>query len=1046
MKLPELGVRRPTAVLMLFFGVLLLGAVAYVQLPIDLMPEIEPPSIMVVTTYPGASAKDVEQQVTKVIENELSIVSDLDEITSNSKDNLSVVSCKFAYGTNLDEASNEMRDNLEFAKRRLPDDADRPMIFKFSSSMVPILFIGFTAEQSAMRLHKIVEKQVVDPLKQVTGVGAVQVFGGLKRQINVHLDRLRMEATGVSIEQVQRLLAAANLEVPAGSVKVGPMELAIRLPGEFGTVDQIRSLEVKLDKSGLVHLRDIARVEDGFAEERRDISIDGRPGMIILVQKRSGYNTTEVCDAAGKSLATIAKGLPPDVQYHLIMDSSDFIKRSISNLQEAVLWGAFFVALVTLAFLRRPAPSLIIVLTIPFSLIIAFIYLFVAGQTINMMSMASLAIAIGMVVDNAIVIVENITTHMDRGVRPREAAMFGASEVGVAISASTFTTVVIFVPLMFVPGIVGIIFRQLGAVISITMLASLFTALTLTPMLCSKLLRRSPGAGERQRNGVAQRLLRLSERGFDRAVRAYRRVIGWALAHRPVVLLVGISSLIGALFLVPGLGTEFFPAEDTGELSMTAELRVGTRVKETARVAEDLREALVRIAGDALQNSFYRAGESEGGIASAFGEKEGSHIAVIGAKLVPMLQRTVSSRQIVRELADYASAHHPEIVKLSTLAGSPIEQLILSSGKPISIQILGEDLAQTARLAEQIKTIMASTPGAVDPTISLDMGKPEVQIVVDRAKAASLGLSIANVGLALRSYFYGHSPTEYREHGDEYDVFVRLDERDRRTIEDIRHVPVESMLKKAIPLGTFADVRQALGPVEIHRKNQTRLVTVDADSYGRSVGEVYRDIDRQIQQHIDLPQGVSLQTGGVIKELLASFHWLYVALALGVILVYMVMAAQFESLLHPFVILFAIPFSFVGVAVSLVLTGQTINVVSLIGAIMLIGIVVNDAIVLVDYTNLLRKRGVELFEAARTAAAQRLRPVLLTTITTVCGMMPLALSRGEGSEVWKPLGVTMIGGLLLATLVTLVLVPVLYSLVEQWRQQRRQPKASEAAS
>jgi len=1034
MKLPEFGVNRPMASLMLFLAVLLLGAVSYSKLPIDLMPEIESPAISVVTVYPGAAAADVEREVTEVIENELSIVTNLDKITSVSKENISLVSCKFAYGTNLDEASNEMRDNLEFAKRRLPDDIDPPMIFKFNTSNLPIMFLGFTADESWEKLEKIIDDLVTKQLKRVPGVGAVQVFGGLKRQINVYLDRAKMESVGVSIDQVQTLLKAGSLSIPAGSIKVGEQEYFLRVPGEYASVDEIADLEVKLDASGIVYLGDIARVEDGFEEERRKIRIDDRPGMLLFIQKRSGTNTTEVSEAANKELKRIQKYLPSDVEHNVLLDAADFIRRSISNLKEAVLWGAVFVTLVTLVFLRRVSPSFIIISTIPFSIIVAFIFLYLGGYTINMMSLTSVAIAIGMVVDNAIVIVENVTTHLDRGVRLREAAIFGSSEVGMAISASTLTTVVIFVPLMFVPGMVGIVFRQLGAVVSITMLASLFTALTLTPILCSKYLKRADNANDSTNRTALQRVFVLSEGGFAHIEVGYRHVLDWTLRHRPAILFFACASFLIALLLVPTIGTEFFPEQDTGELSVTAELSVGTRVEETVKVAEAMRQMLTEVEPGAVEHSFFRAGESEGGIASAFGEKEGSHIALVGAKLVPILKRTKSAKEIGRILAEQTSERFPEITKLSVLAGSPIDNMILGNAKPITIEILGEDIDETNRVAGEIYDILANTAGAVDPIISRDMGKPQIEILIDRRKAASLGVNVAMIAASLRSYFHGYAATEFRERGDEYDIFVRLDKRYRQTIEDIDQVPIESILKKSVALSNIAEVRQTVGPVEIERKSQQRVVTVGADSFGRSVGQVYGDVERQIESKVNLPVGVHLETGGVIEEQMSSFRWLGIALVLGVVLVYMVMAAQFESLLDPFVILFAIPFSFVGVIVSLTLAGLTLNVVSLIGAVMLIGIVVNDAIVLVDYANLLRKRGLALMDAVRTASAQRLRPILLTTITTMCGMVPIAISRGEGSELWKPLGVTIIGGLGLATLVTLLIVPVLYTYAERWRQ------------
>ena len=1031
MNLSETGVKRPVTTVMLFVAILILGVVSLTMLALDMMPEIEPPSISVLTPWLGASTEDVETKVTRVLENELSIITNLDELRSTTKEGLSVVTCKFKWGTNLDEAANDIRDRLEFAKRRLPDDVEEPIIFKFNTSMMPIVFYGVTANESWEKLYDIIDDEVADPLKRLPGVGAVQVIGGLQRQINIHLDRAKLAGFGLSLQDVENVLRAENLTLPAGTIKIGTVEYTIRVPGEYEDPAEIRDIVLKRSDGAIVYLRDVAEVQDGFLEQKRLVEVDGEPGLMLAIQKRSGANTVEVAEIVQQEMERLGKNLPRDVKPVLLMDSSEFITRSIHNVSQTVMWGGLFVILTTFVFLRSLRTSAIIVLTIPFSLIIAFTFMFLMGWTLNVMSLAALAIAIGMVVDNAVVILENITSYVERGAKVREASMFGAGEVGMAISASTLTTVVVFLPLIFVTGITGIMFKQLGGIITVTLLASLFAALMLTPMLCSKLLK---PASEIVRRGLSGRLFNASERGFRAVESGYGRLLGWALRHRALVIVLAIAAFTGTIVLVPIIGSEFVPEEDTGDLRITFQLPVGTKVEETAEMCKRLATLGNEIAGEAAVEHFYwRCGESESGMSVAFGSQEGSHIGMVSFKLVPQLERAKSAKQIGRELADRIQ-DWPEIVKVNVSAGNPMSGILLGGGKPVSIEILGHDLEVTDRLAQQIRAIGQRTPGAKDVTISRDVGKPELTVHVDRHKAASMGLNITNIAESLRTLFYGKEATKFRQGENEYDIFMRLEQAQRQSVEDIRAAEIVLPDGRRIRLDSIAVVDETLGPVEIERKNQERLVKVELDTFGRTLGEVVADIQTTVESEVVLPPGVSVEYAGMAKEQRDSFRALVMMLALGVVLVYMVMAGQFESLLDPFVVMFSVPFAFTGVAVALALTGTSLSIMSFIGIILLIGTVVNNAIVLIDYTNILRARGQSMLEAVQNSGRQRLRPVLITTLTTVFGMLPLAVSRGEGSEMWRPLGITVIGGLLVSTLVTLVLVPTIYSLFERGKK------------
>jgi len=1027
MKLPEFGVRFPITNLMIFLAILILGLVSLSKLPLDLMPEIEPPVISVITGYEGASAEDVENKVTEIIENNLATVSNLDKLTSRSLEGFSVVSCRFKWGTNLDEASNDVRDKLEFAKRVLPDEIDTPIVFKFNTSLIPIIFIGVnSSEDSYPQLYRLVDKQAGDALKRIPGVGAVQVFGGMERQINVDLDRGRIEAYRLSVQDIVDRLAKENITLPAGDLKTGFLDYNLRVPGEFTNPAQIKDIIVAQDQDRIVYLKDVAEVADSFKELTIKVRSNGKPAVMMMIQKRSGANTVEVANLIKAEVKRLEKRFPADVNFSILMDSSEHITQSIKDLTSTIYWGGFFVILVVFFFLRQLWPSLIISLTIPFSLIIAFIFMFMFGYTLNIMSLTSLAIAIGMVVDNAIVIVDNVSRHIERGQKPKEAAVFGASEVGLAISASTFTTVVVFFPMVFLTGITGIMFKQLALIITVTLLASLFTALTFSPTLCSKLLRPAKEEPKDKKISFSKRLYEISGHYFERLESNYSRLLGWSLRHKKITVLIAIVIFVFSMLLIPKIGTEFVPEEDTGDLNIQIELPVGTRVEQTDEVAKQ-GEALLKKNLPEAQMIFARVGQSSGSrFGAGFGQRMGTNVITLGAKLKKVDERKRSIKEISEDIRPKISSLLG-VKKINIQAGSPFARILFGGGKPISIEIFGYDLVATDNLAYQLKSEIAKIKGVVDITISRELGMPELLVEVDRPKASSLGLNMATITDTLRTYFYGNTATKYREAGDEYDVFVRLKDSDRRSIKDIQDIPIATPAGKIIRLSNIARVVPGTGPIEIERQNQERIIKVEANTFRRSLGEVAQDI-RAVIAKTKIPPDVTINLGSDIEEQAKAFRELLVLLVLGGILVYMVMASQFESLLDPFIVIFSVPFAFSGVAFGLFFGNITLSVISFLGLVMLIGIVVNNAIVLVDYINILRSRGFSMYEAITVGGANRLRPVLMTTITTLFGMLPLALSRGEGSELWRPLGMSMIGGLSISTFITLILVPVLYAI------------------
>ncbi len=1034
MKLPEWGVQKPVTTLMFFLAIFMLGAVMVTQLPVDLMPEIERPTVTVVTTWEGVSTEDVETMVTKVVERALGTVNGLEEMTSATIEGVSSVTCEFAWGTNLDEASNDIRSNLERIRKTLPDDADPPVLRKFNTSQIPIQFYGITCNESIENLEEIANNEIADPLKRLPGVGAVNLFGGLERQINVKLDPARLAGYGLVFDQVAAALAQENVTLPAGNVKVGSIDYTIRVPGEFTTPEEIGAVVIRSVGGALVRLRDVAVVEDGFAEESRLAQVMGRRAIMMMIQKRSGANTVETAKEVTRELAdNILPTLPRDVEIHQIFDSSEQITQSIGNVSMTVRWAFVFVVLTAFFFLRSFRSSLIIALTIPFSLILAFIFLWTMGWTINIISMASLAIAMGMVVDNAVVVLENISTKVEHGTAPREAAMFGGEEVGTAVSASTLTTIVVFVPLIFLKGEAGIMFKQLGGLLTATLLASLVCALWLTPMLGSRLLQ-AP-ARRKVRGRPAEAFRAWSEARFAALDAAYSRLLARALRARGLVVAIAVAVFAGSVVLFMGLGSEYSPEEDNGRLMLRYQTPIGTRVEETAAVGQRILEVALAEAGpENVRVHAWRCGESGG-----MGGSGGSHIGHVMLSLVSQTQRTRSIKEIGRAAADVA-AKWPEVQKINV----DTSQMGPGGGqKPIIIEVLGFDLDILQGIAEQVLAVVNTTPGAVDGEIGRDPGRPEIRVEIDRTKAAAHGLDVAQVANGVRTLFYGATATMYRESDEDYDVVLRLDEPFRQTVADIAQAEIALPNGSRIRLDSVANVVERLGALQIDRRNQERMIQVTADVFGRSSGEVVRDLRRRLAEEVPLPSGIGIHFGGTAEDQEESFRQMGLMLVLGILLVYMVMASQFESLLDPFLILFSIPFAFTGVAISLTLLRLTVSIMSYIGMILLVGVVVNNAIVLIDYVNLLRLRGQSLADAIVHAGRSRLRPVLITTLTTSLGMVPMILSRGEGAATWKPMAATIVGGLTFSMLVTLVLVPTLYSLVHSRRARRQEQAAAE---
>ncbi len=1018
MSIYSASVKRPITTILIFVAMIVIGLYSLVKLPVDLYPEIELPFVTVMTTYPGASASDIESNITRPLEDALNSVSNLKELTSTSSDGISVIFLNFEYGSNLDEAMNDIRSNLNFVTSFLPEDAEDPTIIKFNSSMMPIIFYAITAKESYAGLEKILDEKIVNPLNRIEGVGNVALTGVPGRRIYVDIDPRKMEAYNLTVEQIGNILRSENINMPAGYIEMGQTDYPLRIQGEFPESDVLKNIVVSNFNGSTVYLKDVAEVRDTIRDSKLDTKINGAKGMGLFVQKQSGGNTVQVTRDIEKTLNELKKDLPPDIKIELLFSSASFIKDSINNLSKTLLYAAIFVVLVVLFFLGRWRATFIVILTIPISLIVAFIYLFISDASINIISLVSLSIAIGMVVDDAIVVLENITRHIERGSRPREAAIYATNEVWLAVIITTLTVVAVFFPLTFVEGLTGVLFKQLGLSVTITIITSTVAAITLTPTLSSLLLKYYPirkDASFWTYDGSIRKFLDLIDNYYEKTLR-------WALYHKTVVTLVAVGIFIFSMSLFSVIDTEFFPQADESAIYATVELQTGTRVDNTIRIADRLDSLVSAKYPEISLISTSSGSDDQGGFSSIFGAG-GTHVIQYTYSLVPIEERKRSVWDIAEEMRkDFA--RFPQIVdfKITTT-----QNMGSFGGNNVDVEVYGYDIAATNLVAEELAAKIKQIPGTQDVAISRDRSKPELQIIFDQEKMSANGLNTAIAASAVKNRVEGMVATRLRQAGDEYDIVVRLKKSARSTITDIENIGIMGPAGNLTRLGEVAQIKEFWSPPSIERKRKERIVRISFTPYKRSLTDIQKDILKAIDE-VQKPAGVMVQISGAIKEQMEAFADLAMLVVVSLILVYLVMASQFESLKMPFIIMFSIPFAFSGVAIALYITNTTLSVISGIGAVLLIGIVVKNAIVLVDFINLMRDRGNELYEAIAISGRSRLRPVLMTSATTILGMLPLALSSGSGSELWSPMGIAVIGGLVFSSFVTMVLVPVVYAM------------------
>ena len=1015
----KLAIKRPVTILMLVLMVMLLGGISFSRLAVDLYPDMELPVMLIMTDYEGAGPYEVESMVTRPLEEVVSTVDDLEGIHSTSSRGNSAVIVIFDWGTDMNFAALDVREQLDMVRGALPDDAGDPMALQMDPDMMPILQIGVTGDMDEVALKELSEDIIENRMERLSGVAVCDVSGGLSREVKVEVDPYKLTSYGVDLEQISNVLRSENVNFSGGDLEEGSRQYLVRTTGEFRDLEEMGNVVVGSGSAGPVFLRDVAEITDYHREPSVLTRMDGESTISLSIRKQADANTIQVVDLVRQEMEVLERELPGNINFEVAMDQSTFIRQSIDNIVNMLLLGGILAVIVLYLFLGNIRSTFIIALAMPISVVATFVLMYFQGLTVNMITMAGLALGLGMMVDNSIVILENIFRYRQLGYSREEAAMQGSGEVSGAITASTLTTMSVFLPVVFVGGMASIIFSSLAWTVAFSLFASLMVALTVIPALSSKYLK-----VDREDSGkkISGRVLTWMKNMLEGLAGVYKKALGWSLGHRKLVVIVFILMMVGSLLLTPFVGYEFLPAADMGELTANIELPMGTTLEETDRVVGQVEE----ITGDYedIDTVFSRVGSGgEFGFGGASPER-----ASVNILLVDMDQRNLSTRELIDDLRG----------RLERIPGAEItlSEMDMSGGmgpgeaEPINIVVKGDDVEVLRSVTGEVAVIADRVEGTRDLETSFTEGRPELQVRLDRERSAALGINSSQVASAVRSALEGQVVTQYRVDGEEIDVNLQAVEMTRESRDSLNQLPLKTAEGENIMLGEVAEITREISPMQIERDGQVRAATVTGNISGRDLGSVMEDIQAEMEDYT-LPSGYMLEYGGEMEEMMEAFGDLALALLLAICLVYMIMASQFESLLYPFVIMFALPQTFIGVVLALVLTGRTLNVSTFMGIIMLAGIVVNNAIVLVDYINVLRRdHGYERNEAILEGGRVRLRPILMTTLTTVLGMLPLVFAIGEGAETWAPMSTAIIGGLTVSTVITLVLVPVVYSIMD----------------
>ena len=1035
MKIYESAVRKPISTALIFIAVIVFGLFSVNKLGVDQFPDIEVPYISVITMYPGGNAEDIETNITRLLEDQLNSVDNLDKITSKSSDNVSIVTLEFEYGCDMTEAANDVRDVVSRSQSLLPDNVEYPTVMKFSSSMMPIMMLSITADESYAALAKILDDKMVNELNRINGIGSVAVIGAREREVQVNVDPKKLEAYGLTIESLGGIIAAENINIPAGTLDLGNQTFNLKSDLEFDDSRELRDIVISNIGGRTVKLTDVAEIRDTLEKATMDERINGRQGVRVIVQKQTGANTVQIIEDVQAKLTEIIPTLPPDCKVETIFESSREINDAINSLAETIMFAFIFVILVVMIFLGRWRATFIICLTIPISLICAFIYLYASGSTLNIISLSALSIAIGMVVDDAIVVLENITTHIERGSKPKEAAIYATNEVWLSVIATTLVVVAVFMPLTMLPGMAGIMFRELGWIVTIVVCVSTTAAITLTPMMSAYMLKLDGGEHTYQGIGIIYKPIDKALRWLDHI---YEKALRFVVSWRKTTVLVLIAIFCVSLLLISKVPTEFFPPSDNARITMMIKMPQNVHVDYTTKVARQIDNIIAEKYPYIFMVST-SAGKSSSENAFAAMQTTGSHIINYNIRM-PRLSDM--DRPTIFEIADGLRkelAAIPEIREFTVTPGGSGGGM--GGASTVDVKVFGHNMDNAMATAKDLQKRLSQLSTMRDVQLSREDLQPEYNVIFDREKLAYYGMNSATAAQFIRNRIYGYECSKYREDGDEYDIVVRYDEPFRESIEEVENIILYSSMGRPVRLKEVAEVKETFSSPEIERENRQRIVTVKGMvGAGVALGEAVAEVNSVLADY-ETPSGITLELGGSIEDQGEAFGDIATLLILIVVLVYIVMATQFESLIYPFIIMFTLPFAMSGVFIALWLTNTPLSIIALIGAIMLVGIVTKNGIVMVDYMNLLVERGMPVGDAVIAGGKSRLRPVLMTSLTTVLGMVPMAMGIGEGSEIWQPMGIAVVGGLLMSTILTLFIVPALYAMLEGIKERKAARKA-----
>lgn len=1026
MHIAEFAVKRPITVLMVVAAVFLLGIVSLPRLQLDLLPQITLPVVTITTIYPGAGPEEVEEFVTKPLEDAAGLVKNLDDITSYSVEGMSMIIVSFKWGTDIDYAATELRDKIDPVIEYLPEGVHRPVVTKMDiSSMMPTMTIGLTGRDER-ELKDIADNIVKRDLEKVNGVAMATPMGGLEREIRVVVDPERLKAFGIPLQQINQALALENLNIPSGTLKAQKQEYTVRVVGQFKTPQEIENITIGIKNHAPILLKDVAKVEDTVKEPTSYARVNGKPAVVIPVYKQSVANTVEVSRNVRSALKEIQKRLPTNTSLTITMDQAEYIEKSIKNLEEVAIEGAILATIIILLFLTTIRSTFIVALSIPFSLCVAFIYMYFTKSTLNIVTMGGLVIAIGRIIDDSIVALENIHRHMERGEGVITACIEGVKEVGMPIVAATLTTIAVFLPIAFITGLTKELFTSLVAVFAVALLASMVAAYFVVPMLSSRLLR--PQANEEIRKGLSYYTIEQFQRGYRRVEEIYRRMLAWVLRHRKATVGIAVGSLLFGLLLIPLIGLEFFPTSISNAIMINLETPIGSNLEETLEKVQIAERHVKQLPDKVVFASTVGSG---GTTAMRAGRAVTSRNASVIIRLKPLRERKMTDQEMKNWLRERLKDVPNLKASFMDMGGA-----LMGGQAEIEVEIRGDDLDELIRLGNELLDRVKKIPGVYDVDLNWEMGSPEYHIVLDRQKAGTFGVTAGQIGSIVSTLIKGSQVSKFRERGKEYDITVQAPKEKRRGEEDLKYIPVLTPTGVLIPLNTIAKVSFTSGPSMIPRHKHQRAISVTAAKGGRALGDIIRDIQREIQR-MSLPPGYSAEIRGQEKQRREAFSGLFTALIAGIFLIYIILASQFESLVQPLIVMTAIPLSLIGVMLALFLTGQTFSVISMLGILMLAGIVISNSVLLVQFINLQKERGLETKEAIMTAGPIRLRPILMTALGTIFAMIPMALAMREGSEMFKPLAIVVLGGLTTSTFLTLLVVPVIYSIVDEWGRKLR---------